>query len=209
MLTIVDYGVGNVGSIKNMIKHVGGDAIVARAPEDLEHATQIVLPGVGNFGHAMDLLNDGGWSAALTSCALQKRIPTLGICLGMQLMTRGSEESPGVEGLSWIEADTVRFDDARDRRLKIPHMGWNVVTPRQNSLLLDQSGQESRFYFVHSYHVRCDRDEDIAGTTIHGRLFTSCIQRRNLFGFQPHPEKSHKFGMSVFRKFVEIGKKRC
>ncbi len=209
MLMVIDYGVGNVGSIRNMIRYLGGEAISTKDPAELEGASGIILPGVGKFGRGMKHLREGGWIDALNRCVIERQIPILGICLGMQLMTRGSEESPGVEGLGWLAADTVRFQFEAEDRLRVPHMGWNIVKPSKNSRLLDDDGEEKRFYFVHSYHVVCDQDEDVAGTTFYVRRFISAIQRGNLFGFQPHPEKSHRFGMDVFRKFIAMSDPTC
>jgi glutamine amidotransferase len=209
MLMVIDYGVGNVGSIRNMIRHVGREAITVKDPAELEGASGIILPGVGKFGRGMKHLSEGGWIDALNRCVIEQQVPTLGICLGMQLMTRGSEESPGVKGLGWVAADTLRFQFEAEDRLRVPHMGWNIVKPVAGSSLMDDDYEEKRFYFVHSYHVVCDQDEDVAGTTFYGRRFVSAIQRGNLFGFQPHPEKSHRFGMDVFRKFIAMSEPTC
>jgi len=205
---IVNYGIGNLGSIRNMIHYVGGKAHIASDPSDIKNATGIILPGVGSFGRGMDLLRKGGWIDALNSKTLHDKVPTLGICLGMQLMGRRSEESPEVEGLCWIEADVVRFCCGENERLRIPHMGWNIIKPEPNSDLIGDD-EEKRFYFVHSYHVVCDQESDIAGTTFYGQTFVSAIQHDNIFGLQPHPEKSHRFGMDVFRKFLNMVAETC
>ncbi len=209
MLMIIDYGIGNLGSIKNMIQHVGADAYITNEPSQLKNATGIILPGVGSFGRGMDLLHKGNWIDALNSRTLQGGVPTLGICLGMQLMARQSEESTGIEGLGWLEADVVRFQCGKEDRLRVPHMGWNTVKPRPHSALIENDGVEKRFYFVHSYHVICDYETDIAGTTSYGQTFVSSVQHGNIFGIQPHPEKSHRFGMNVFKKFLGMTAKSC
>ena len=204
MIYIIDYGMGNVGSILNMIKYVGGEATITDNPKTLESATGIILPGVGAFERGMKNLQEYGWIDYLNEAALSKKIPTLGICLGMQLMTRSSQESPNIKGLGWFSADTIKFNFDDSKKFKIPHMGWNTIKPTKNSVLLKKTKAELRFYFVHSYHVVCESKDDIEALTNYGLDFVSAIGKENIFGLQPHPEKSHKFGMEIFKKFINL-----
>ena len=200
MITIVNYQMGNVGSIKNMLKKVGVESEISGDPEVLSKASKLILPGVGAFDTGMRHLQDSGLIGVLNELVLEKKVPVLGICLGMQLLTRKSEEGV-LPGLGWIAADTVKFrlDD-----LRVPHMGWNTLHPSSSAALFQGYSEEPRYYFVHSYHVVCDDPQDAAGTTQYGLPFTSAVQKGNVMGAQFHPEKSHKFGMQLFRNFVAL-----
>jgi len=201
-ITIVDYGMGNIGSLVNMFRRIGVQSEVASDLRAIERACKIVLPGVGAFGAAMDRIDHLGLREVLRSKALEEHVPFMGICLGMQLMTRSSEESPGVKGLDLIPADTVRFP--RDSGLKVPHMGWNEVMVVEPNVLTAILPPEPRFYFVHSYHVRSDNPADVMLRCHYGHNFDAGLNRGNLFGAQFHPEKSHKFGMALLEGFAEI-----
>lgn len=199
MIVIVNYGLGNLGSIKNMLKRVGVEASICDNPSKLEEATKIILPGVGAFDTGMRHLGDNGWLEILNRKVLLEKVPTLGICLGMQLMTKRSEEGQ-LPGLGWINGEVLKFTDPA---LRVPHMGWNVVHPgKQGSILA--TDRELRFYFVHSYYVTIKNEEEILGKTIYGTDFVSAFVRDNIYGVQFHPEKSHQFGMELFRKFAVI-----
>jgi glutamine amidotransferase len=203
MIVIVDYGMGNLGSIANILRKVGSDAVVSRDPYVIEQASKLILPGVGAFDEGMKNIRTLGLQDVLARRALQDRIPTLGICLGMQLMARRSEEG-NLDGLAWLDGDVKRFRFPPDRsELKVPHMGWNTVKAAKESLLLAQYEEPPRFYFVHSYYVLCDDPGDVLATASHGGDFTAAFQKGNLMGVQFHPEKSHKFGMVLFRNFVD------
>lgn len=202
-IAIIDYGVGNIGSIQNMLKKLGADSNLATDVCSIEKATKIILPGVGAFDAGMQQLNQSGLRPALDVAALQKRIPVLGICLGMQLMTEGSEEGT-LPGLGWVPAKTIRFAPSSNESMKIPHMGWSVVSPAKPSPALDFLEGESRFYFVHSYHVACrDRADALLQTQYGSVTFDAAFERDNILGFQFHPEKSHRFGMALLRAFLE------
>ncbi len=201
-LSIVDYGMGNIGSIANMFLKVGVKTKLAREPSDIQEATAIVLPGVGAFDHGMQRLAETGLGDALQQRVLQDRIPVLGICLGMQLMTQGSEEG-SLPGLGWIEGVCRKFRFENGSDLKVPHMGWNTATPRKPSALFPADGPPSRFYFVHSYRLVETNAADVLTTTTHGQPFVSGFQRENIIGFQFHPEKSHRYGIQLFRNFAE------
>lgn len=205
-IVVVDYGMGNLGSIRNMFSHLGITAVISSDPAAVRTADKLVLSGVGAFDHGMKHLEERGLIPVLRERALGQGIPLLGICLGMQLLTRCSEEGER-PGLGWVEAATVRFrfeDEQQQARLKIPHMGWNRVFCRQDSVLFRDMHPEPRFYFVHSYHVVCEDTADVLCTTHHGCDFTAALERGNLYGVQFHPEKSHKYGMKLLANFAEL-----
>lgn len=203
-ITIVDYGVGNVGSIQNMLKKIGARSVVASSAGQILEATKLILPGVGAFDAGMATLADSGLIDALNHKALDEKTPVLGLCLGMQLMTMGSEEGK-LPGLGWVKAETVKFDAAASPGLKIPHMGWNLVAPAKESAILRGFPTDARFYFVHSYHVRCDDRADPLLCASYGPItFDAGFQHENLYGFQFHPEKSHRFGMWLLKNFAEL-----
>lgn len=202
-VTIIDYGIGNIGSIANMIRKLDFNPIIISKPEKLRESTKIILPGVGSFDHAMKTLNDDGWLNILNEMVIEHKVPVLGICLGMQLMCKVSEEGV-LPGLSWIDAEVKRFNPQVEENLKIPHMGWNTITPRNNSQLLNSFEVEQRFYFVHSYHVVCNNPLDIDGTSSHGYEFVSAFHHENIYGVQFHPEKSHRFGMNLLNNFLQV-----
>lgn len=201
MITIVDYGMGNLGSIRNMLKKIGVDSEVSADARTIGAARKLILPGVGAFDAGMDNLERSGLIPVLNERVLQARVPTLGICLGMQLMTRRSDEGQR-KGLGWVDAESLRFRPA-DAALKVPHMGWNRVMSVRASPLTDGLPDEPRFYFVHSFYVRCLNEADVLLTTPYGDAFHSAFQHANVAGVQFHPEKSHKFGMALLRNFAE------
>jgi len=205
VIVVVDYGMGNVGSIANMLRKVGADAVVSSQARDLETADKLILPGVGAFDAAMARINTSGLRATLDRRVLADKIPALGICLGMQLLTQSSEEGE-LPGLGWVAARTLAFRGRIDARLKSPHMGWNLVTCHTASALTTgfDSVVEPRFYFVHSYFVECvDSKVGILRTT-YGVTYESAIQRGNIYGVQFHPEKSHRFGMKLLENFARL-----
>jgi imidazole glycerol-phosphate synthase subunit HisH len=204
MIVVIDYGMGNMGSILNMLKKVGAEAIVSSDKSVIERATKLILPGVGAFDNGMKNLNRLDLVPVLNRKAQDEKIPVLGVCLGMQLLTKGSEEGD-LPGLGWIDAETIKFRfDKTDSSLKIPHMGWNTVEIKQPDGIFADMHEEPRFYFVHSYYVRCVEEADVLATTHYGLDFTSAVRRANICGTQFHPEKSHKFGMKVFKNFVNL-----
>jgi glutamine amidotransferase len=201
MITIVDYGMGNLGSIRNMLKKVGAACEISADPDVVRSAGKLILPGVGAFDAGMSRLEASGLADALHHAVKARRAPVLGICLGMQLMTRGSEEGQR-PGLGWIDATSVRFKPSPDAGLKVPHMGWNVVTPCKLSALVEDAPEEERFYFVHSYYVRCASAADVLLRAAHGETFDAAFERENVLGVQFHPEKSHRFGLQLLRNFA-------
>lgn len=205
MIVIIDYDMGNVGSIANMIKRVGGESVITREPSAIRSATKLILPGVGAFDTGMQNIERFGLLSLLNQKVLEERTPILGICLGMQLLTTRSEE--GVRaGLGWIDAETVRFPSstAETAKLRIPHMGWNIALPAKPSALLKDMPETPRFYFVHSYYVVCRDPSDVLMTTTYGIPFTSAVSKSNIWGTQFHPEKSHSFGMQLIHNFVHL-----
>ena len=199
MLTIIDYGMGNLGSIANMIKKVGHKCIITSDLEEIKSASKLILPGVGSFDNGMKNLAELGMIEILNQKVLIEKTPILGICLGMQLMTKSSEEGK-LAGLGWVDAQTKKFVSDT---LKIPHMGWNLIKHEKSSHLFDECKSEKRFYFVHSYYVGCNNQEDILTDTNYTQDFVSSFEKENIVGVQFHPEKSHKFGMSLLKNFVE------
>lgn len=202
MITVVDYGMGNLGSIMNMLKKMGVRAEVTSDAARIRSASRLIIPGVGAFDAGMRNLRALGLVEPLGEAALSRRVPTLGICLGMQLMTLRSEEG-AADGLGWINAEVRRFAPSDVGRLKVPHMGWNVVHSVRESPLVGSWREEQRFYFVHSYHVVCASPADVLLRSTYGVDFTAGFQRDNLMGVQFHPEKSHKFGMRLLGNFAE------
>ncbi len=203
MITIIDYGAGNIGSVLNMIRHVGEQAEVTGDPAGVLGAKKILLPGVGSFDNAMTRLAGLGLVEPLKERA-RAGAPFLGICLGMQLLAHESEEGR-MAGLGLIPGRVRRFRFEGDAvKLKIPHMGWNRVTPVRAHPLGQGLEEGARFYFVHSYYFDCERDEDVLFRSVYGHELTSGVQRDNVMGVQFHPEKSHRFGMQLIRNFVGL-----
>lgn len=202
-IMIVNYGLGNLNSIANIIKRNGGESSICDDPGTIHNATKIILPGVGAFDQGMSGLNEGGWIDALNELVLNKKIPVLGICLGMQLMCQSSEEGE-LPGLGWIKAEVKRFNLPVNSNLKIPHMGWNTVDVVKPNPLISNDEGEQRFYFVHSFYAECLNKDDILATTHHGFDITAAFSRDNMYGVQFHPEKSHRFGLALMKKFIEL-----
>jgi glutamine amidotransferase len=198
-IVIVDYDAGNIGSVANICKKAGAAAEISADPERIAVAAKLILPGVGHFGRAMERLGASGIRAALDS-ARDRGAPILGICLGMQLLTRHSEEGDA-DGLGWIAARTREF--RLPAPLKIPHMGWNDVEFTRPDPLTQGLEEEARFYFVHKYYVEAEDESAVLGRTDYGGPFVSVVQSANVWGFQCHPEKCHRYGLQVIRNFIE------
>jgi len=203
LIGIVDCGLGNVASIQRMFEAVDCDAEIIRDPGRIGECAKLVLPGVGAFDAGMRLLSDGGWINPLHRAAADRKMPILGICLGMQLLCRGSEEG-AADGLGWIEADVRILDTGGDARLKLPHMGWAATAATRENRLIPDDCEERRFYYVHKYRVVCARPEDEFASAVYGTEFTAAIQRDNVHGVQFHPEKSHRFGMELLARFGKL-----
>ncbi|MCS6956145.1 MAG: imidazole glycerol phosphate synthase subunit HisH [Candidatus Calescibacterium sp.] len=201
MLIIIDYQMGNVNSIHNMIKKIGYNSIISSNPKDLEKATKIIIPGVGAFDKGIENMEKLKLIEILNQRVISDKIPTLGICLGMQLMAQSSEEGTR-NGLGWIKTKVEKIIP-NDPSLKIPHIGWNTIKIIKNSKLYKgMENQENRFYFAHSYIIR-PQDDITVSTTTYGIEFVSSFEKDNIVGVQFHPEKSHKFGMQLLKNFIE------
>lgn len=201
MVGIINYGLGNLGSIQNMLKVIGEKAVISSNPEELDKCDRYILPGVGAFDAGMQKLNESGLSSYLKEKATDEKKPILGICLGMQLLGRKSEEG-SLSGLGLIPFDNIRFK-LENTNLKVPHMGWDIVDFKQDIPLLRGLEGTQRYYFVHSYHAKCDYKENILMTCDYGYVFAASVVKDNIFGVQFHPEKSHNFGMALLRNFVK------
>ncbi len=202
MVTIIDYGMGNLRSVKNMIRYLGYDSEITNSPAKIAEADKLILPGVGHFGTAMENIERLGIRSALDSAILQKKTPVLGICLGMQLLTSYSEEGE-CEGLNYISGQTCKFRIEDLQGEKIPHMGWDYVNIKNKVPFMQNVDADYRFYFVHSYYVKCVMECNQVATTTYGVEFDSIIYKENILGAQFHPEKSHRFGMQLMQNFLE------
>ncbi len=203
MIAIVDYKMGNLGSVINAFNAVGTKASLESNPEKLKDYDRVVLPGVGAFPDAMSHLHESGMADAIKDFAKTGK-PLMGTCLGMQLLFDSSVEFGEHEGLGLIEGKIVAFDESKfDHKLKVPHMGWNELFQQKDSALFTGLPKEFYLYFVHSFHAVCD-DRYAIGKTYYGYEFTSAVQHENIYGFQPHPEKSHEHGLKIIENFAKI-----
>jgi glutamine amidotransferase len=201
MIVVVDYGVGNLSSVSNMLRKAGGDVRVSHDPGEILAADKLLLPGVGHFDHGMKMLNGSGLREAIDRYALDLKRPVLGICLGAQILGKGSEEGV-TPGLGWIDMVCHRFEAMPS--IRVPHMGWNQIVRRKASPLLDGVRDDARFYFVHSYRMHCADSDDVLATATYGIDFTCAVQRANIFGTQFHPEKSLRHGLALMKAFVDF-----
>jgi imidazole glycerol-phosphate synthase subunit HisH len=203
MIAIVNYGVGNLASVKNMLKKAGYESELASDADTIARASKIILPGIGAFDHCMTEFNNSGLRKVVTQKTLKDKTPLLGICVGLQMLMESSEE--GTEpGLGWIAGKTIKFKKETLENLKIPHMGWTEVIFSKPSPLTEALGDDPRFYFVHSYHVKPDHKEDELIVANYGYPFVAGINRDNIYGVQFHPEKSHRFGMKILGNFAAL-----
>lgn len=200
-VAIPDLGIGNMASVANMVRKCGGIAEIVPTPERLRDTRLVILAGVGSFDAGMKSMTGNGWSEPLEGLA-RSRVPILGICLGMQMMCRSSEEG-SLPGLGWIDAEVKRIRPPEGTGLKVPHMGWNTVQVAKPNPLLEAGAGEQRFYFVHSYHAVCRDPGDLLATARHGQEVTAAFSRGSLYGVQFHPEKSHRFGMALIKRFIQ------
>lgn len=200
-LLVVDSGIGNLASVANMIRKIGGEAKISSSPEEIRLAKKLVLPGVGSFDVGINLLKERSLDLAIKAAVKENGSLLLGICLGMQLLFESSEEG-NQQGLGLLQGHVRRFQ-LRDQNLRVPHMGWNIVKPKPGASLFN-TDEERRFYFVHSYHVDCANAEDVSAVTRYGYDFPSSVERGNVMGVQFHPEKSHRFGMDLFKRYFDL-----
>lgn len=202
MIIIIDYGLGNLASVLNMVDRVGGKAKTSNKVSEILMASRLILPGIGSFDHGVAQLHSFGLFVPIQELA-SKGVPILGICLGMQLLSNRSEEGR-LKGLALIDAHFKRFSFENTTSLNIPHVGWNRANVVKNNSLIPNDGTEQRFYFTHSYHAVCSEETDVLAITDYGYPFPSVYCRGNVFGVQFHPEKSHRFGMALIKRFLQI-----
>jgi len=200
---IVDYGTGNLNSVKRSLDLLGVCSIVSSDRADIREAEKLILPGVGHFGKAMSSLKRLDLVDPLHQAVLVDKKPILGICLGMELMAERSQEG-NADGLGWFDAEIVKFDIANKQRYKVPHMGWNRIIKKKKSLLMRDVPEISEFYFVHSYHLKIGQESDVLNETEYEVTFPSAIEKENIFGVQYHPEKSHDAGLQLIKNFIEM-----
>ena len=203
MIAIINYGLGNLSSIQNMCKRLGIDAVITNDEEILNKASKLILPGVGHFKRGMENLHSSGLKTLLDKMVLEDKKPILGICLGAQLMTKHSEEGD-VDGLGWVDAVTVKFDENKINNHKIPHMGWTDIMTVDENPLWKNLPDEPRFYFVHTYHFLFQEQDEISAMADYSYPFACAFHKKNIYGTQFHPEKSHKFGMKVLENFSKL-----
>ena len=204
MVTLIDYGVGNINAFVNVYKRVDIPVKVAKTRADLLDAEKLILPGVGHFDHAMSQLNNSGMRETLDELVLFKEIPVIGICVGMQMMANSSEEG-NMEGLKWIDATVKKFDETKIQQVtRLPHMGWNDVKPVKNMPLFRGLEKDAIFYFLHTYYFECNNTEDIMAVTQYGGEFASAAHHGNKYGIQFHPEKSHHYGEILLNNFANL-----
>ena len=202
MITIVDYGLGNIAAFTNVYKRMNLAVKVARSASELEDAERIILPGVGSFDHALDLLDASGMRDTLEHLVCGRRLPVVGVCVGMQILASGSDEGKR-EGLGWIPGRVRHFSAAPQARdLPLPHMGWNDVVPAAGQPLFHGLEDDPRFYFLHSYYFECESEAHVAATAGYGVEFSCAVRKDNVYGVQFHPEKSHHFGAALLRNFA-------
>ncbi len=202
MITIIDYNIGNLSSIKNMLKKIGVPALITSNVDEIEKAEKLILPGVGHFDYGMQNLHQSGLVPILNQRVLQNKVPILGICLGVQLLTQSSDEGKE-KGLGWIDGKTIAFDKTKfEGNEKVPHMGWGEIKNYEQSKLFENMYNEPRFYFVHSFHLALQNKSDEMCTQHFAYDFCAGIEHNNILGVQYHPEKSHKFGMKLLENFA-------
>ena len=202
MIAIINYGVGNIKSIQNMLKKIGANSIITNNQDEISAASHIILPGVGAFDYGMQQLQKSELMPLLDEKILTQKTPTLGICLGAQMLGNKSEEG-NEKGLGWIDMDIVKFK-FEDHNLKVPHMNWSEIIQQKESVLFNGMFDVPRFYFVHSYYMKPHEKEDALCTANYGGEFTAAVEKDNIYGVQFHPEKSHKFGMKLLENFAKI-----
>jgi glutamine amidotransferase len=204
MITIVDYGLGNIQAFLNVYKRLNIEARTATTADDLAGATKVILPGVGHFDHAMRRLDESGMRGKLDDLVTEKRVPVLGVCVGMQMLAPSSEEGV-LPGLGWIDGRVRSFASwVRAGGLPLPHMGWNDVRPRAVNPLFNGLESDARFYFLHSFFLDCASQDDALAMAEYGGEFSAAVNSANIFGVQFHPEKSHHFGTRLLKNFAEL-----
>jgi glutamine amidotransferase len=204
MITLIDYGVGNIFAFQNVYKRLDISTKIAKSSKDLIGAEKLILPGVGSFDYAMEQLNTSGMREKLDELVLEKKVPVIGICVGMQMMGNRSDEGQ-FEGLKWIDSEILKFDESLiQQRTKLPHMGWNDVAPIRNHPLFIGLEKDAIFYFLHSFYFKCNNPNDSIAVSDYGLSFSSAINKDNIYGIQFHPEKSHQYGEILLHNFAKL-----
>ncbi len=204
MITIINYGLGNVQAFANLYKRMNIPARIAIRASDLEGATKLILPGVGAFDHAIELFDGSGMRETVDDLVLRRGVPVLGVCVGMQILAGSSDEGKHA-GLGWIEGRVRRFDEGQlPQPARLPHMGWNDVAPKPGTRLFSGLEQDARFYFLHSYYFDCASNDSVLATCEYGPAFSCAVGSNRIFGVQFHPEKSHGYGSRLLKNFAEL-----
>ena len=204
MIAIINYGLGNIQAIANIYKRLNIPVVVATSIGELVKADKIILPGVGAFDWAMQLLNESGMRNCLEELVMVKKLPIFGICVGMQMLARRSDEGK-LDGLGWIDAEVKKFDELKfTQKTHLPHMGWNDVIPRNTDCLFRGMEEKPRYYFLHSYYFLPQKDKDVLAVTDYNGTFASAVRSENVFGAQFHPEKSHQWGIQLLKNFADL-----
>lgn len=204
MIAIIDYGLGNIRAFVNVYERLNIKINIAHNAFDIKNATKLILPGVGAFDYAMSKLNTSGMREALEEQVITNHVPVIGICVGMQIMAKSSDEGK-LPGLGWFDAEVKLFDTKKiPYKTSLPHMGWNTIHLLGKNRLLEQLSDESRFYFLHSYYFSCNQSEDIIAKTGYGIEYASAVNKGNIYGIQFHPEKSHQNGIQLLQNFAKI-----
>jgi glutamine amidotransferase len=204
MITIIDYGVGNINAFYIIFKTLGVEVSIARNHNDILAAKKLILPGVGHFDYAMNKFNESGMVESVTDLVMSKSVPVLGICVGMQMLATSSEEGK-LPGLAWINAEVKKIDSSLlTQSTRLPHMGWNDILVENNNPLFYNLKEAPRYYFLHSYYFDCNNNDDTIATSIYGNKFTCAVNHKNIYGVQFHPEKSHHFGIQLLKNFANL-----
>lgn len=203
MIGIIDYGVGNIKAFSNIYKNLNIPFKIVKDISEFENITKLILPGVGSFDHAMTSLENSGMREKLDELVLEKKIPVIGICVGMQMLAKSSEEGT-LNGLGWIDGIVKKFDKSKIKNAPLPHMGWNNLKIEKKNKIFDNLEENPRYYFLHSYYFECENKEDVIATATYGEKFDCMINHKNIYGIQCHPEKSHHNGMQLLKNFGEL-----
>lgn len=204
MITIIDYGVGNIKAFYNIFNKISVEVKIAQKPADLLNSSKLILPGVGHFDYAMKRFTESGMLNIVNEMVLNENLPILGICVGMQMLANSSEEG-NLPGLGWIDARVNKIDsNLLAQTTRLPHMGWNSIVVKKSNPLLNNLDSNSRFYFLHSYYFDSFNEADSIATSNYGKEFTSVVNHKNIYGVQFHPEKSHHYGIQLLKNFANI-----
>ena len=203
MIAIIDYGVGNIKAFSNIYKNLNIEYKIAKNINDFENVSKLILPGVGSFDHAMTSLQNSGMKEKLDELVLEKKLPVIGICVGMQMLAKSSEEGL-LQGLGWIDGIVKKFDKSKINNGPLPHMGWNTLNIQKKNKIFENLEENPRYYFLHSYYFECNNKEDVIATATYGEKFDCMVNHKNIYGIQCHPEKSHHNGIKLLKNFGEI-----